>query len=61
MQYTHPKIMYVVNRLYSYADTSSTPELQGIKHLICYLSGCYNHTILTPYGLDGTTTHELHQ
>ena len=59
MQCTNPDFMCPINRLYSYAADPSAPELQGIKHLICYLDECPHYTIIYPSGLDFTTTNEL--
>ena len=55
MQYTCPDLMYAVSRISSYAAETSATVLQGIKHLIRYLSGRPRSPIMYKYGLDITT------
>ena len=53
--------MYAFNRLLIHSTDPSEPSFQGIKQLIRYLSGHPNHPIRYTTGIDGTTTHDLHQ
>ena len=59
MQYTRSDIMYAVNRISSHDSSPSSPDFQGIKHLVFYLAVCPHCPIIYPAGLDITTTHDL--
>ena len=61
MQYTHPDIMYAVNRLSIHDSAPSVPDLQGINHLIRYLYGSQHHPIMYFVGFGVTTNHEIRQ
>ena len=50
-----------VNRLYIYAASPSAPVFQCVKHLIRYILGYPNYTVIYPSFHDSTTTHELRQ
>ena len=51
MKYTRPDLMYVVNRLRSYADDPYAPASQGINHLISYLAGFPHRILYIPLAL----------
>ena len=61
MLYNLPDLIYAVNRFSIHDFPPSAPYLQGIKHLIRYLSVWTHCTIMYHTGLDVTTTHDLHQ
>ena len=61
MQYTWTGIKYTTNSISSYSAAPFTPALQGIKHIIRYLTVHSHHPILYTSGLDSTKSHSIRQ